>query len=158
MIGLLCYESCSAINGGMVNCGPGGCSRDSNTCATELAEMTTSVLMGFLDLIGFVASFGASGSTKLFNMKNVMDNAFETVGTNGLLAIAEKAKEYLDNSSVRSGTYTQAYSYVTGDLGISVSQSEFNSFCGNIIDGVKSKSSLPHNKQKLLDALDIFGI
>jgi len=105
MIGALCYESCSAISGNMVNCGPGGCSRDTETCVDELAEMTTDLLSGLADLVSFLTSFGASGSTKLFNMKSAMNNAFETVGTNAALAIAEKAYGYLDNSDVRQDTY-----------------------------------------------------
>lgn len=47
----------------------------------------------------------------------------ETVALNGLLAVTEKAMQYLDNTSVRNAAYSQSYTYISNDLGISVSQS-----------------------------------
>ena len=75
----MCYEKCSKIGTGMVNCGPGGCSRDSETCVDELSEMTTDFISGITDLVTFVFSFGASGSVNLF--KEVLTASMENVAT-----------------------------------------------------------------------------
>ena len=45
----------------------------------------------------------------------------ENVGTQGIMAITQAAYEYADDSSVRSTTFSKAYSYITDELGYQVS-------------------------------------
>ena len=143
MSGALCYESCSAMTGTMVNCGTAGCARTTQTCVEELSEMTYDIGTGIADLVGFVVSFGASGSTKLFSMKSALTESIETIGVNAAIAVASAAKGYLSNSSVRSSAISDSYSYIVNDLGYSVSFAEYQTFCSSIIDGVKTHSSMP---------------
>merc|ERR1719336_3519344 len=53
-----CYQHCSEISFGLVNCGIGACSYDSGACIEEIGDMTLSVAKGVFQAVTFVASYG----------------------------------------------------------------------------------------------------
>jgi len=72
----LCYRDCKSIE--MENCGIGACSSDSDTCVTTIIDMGIGALQSAVDIVSFVASFGATSIAQ--PAKAVVNNAVKKVG------------------------------------------------------------------------------
>lgn len=58
--GALCYKDCENI--GMFNCGIGACSMNKAGCAMQIVLMTVDTILGAVQFVAFVLSFGASSA------------------------------------------------------------------------------------------------
>jgi ribosomal protein L1 len=54
----LCYRDCK--NAGMVNCGIGACSRDSDSCVANIISIVVDVIGGIAEGVILIASLGSS--------------------------------------------------------------------------------------------------
>jgi len=72
----LCYRDCKSIE--MENCGIGACASDSVTCVTTIIDMGIGTLQGAIDVVAFVASFGASSIAQ--PAKNAVTKVVKKVG------------------------------------------------------------------------------
>lgn len=88
--GALCYRDCANI--GLVNCGIGACSSDTLSCVSGIGTMVLEFALSLYQAVGFVASFGTSGSA--------------TAGISAAKAAIIKGFKSLSASAIKSGLST----------------------------------------------------
>jgi len=64
--GALCYRDCKYNSSGdvdtMINCGIGACATSTGACVAGVLNLAAELILGMIQLVAFVASFGAAGA------------------------------------------------------------------------------------------------
>ena len=138
--GALCYRDCN--KSGLVNCGIGACAASSLSCAAGIAIMTIDFVLGAIQLISFVVSFGGSSATK--ESFDAIRAAFKNISVStlesGLTTIARIATNKTATELLKESSIILAKSILKPIVDIIV-ESLLTKVCEEVIHIIFNKSS-----------------
>lgn len=151
--GALCYRDCNKA--GLVNCGIGACAASSISCAAGIAIMTIDFVLGAIQLITFIISFGASSASKASfdeirsSYKNIAASTLES----GLTTIARIASNSTATDLLKKSTVILAKSILKPIVDFIV-ESLVAKVCEEVIHIIFNKASNKAPIELNLSSLD----
>jgi len=161
--GALCYRDCANI--GLQNCGIGMCAGSSSACASGIANMITSFLVGLAQFVGFVLSFGTdapaaeevnAGKTGLKTLLNAAKNTLK----DGFNTIKNIATNSATRAKFISKLQETAVNKLKAKIVNTVTSEAVSKICGTVgnslLDKAKAQANPPSSFN--IDSLDPLGI
>ena len=153
----LCYRDCKKI--GMVNCGIGACSSDSESCTSAILSMVKDVASGVAQSIGFVVSFGASTAAV-----STLKTSLKSLGKGFLKAAIKSSKKFLQKMG-KDAAKTKVKAFVKEKAKENIKQvgeNFFNDFLEKAAESLITKfisvDADTFNEDYFISKLDVIGL